>query len=257
MVTKMITGFESFKRWFSEYSEQYAIIGGTACDLLMSEEGMDFRATRDIDMVLIVESLTPQFGERFWSYIRDAGYEHRNKSTGEPQFYRFTNPKSRDYPYMIELFSRRADAIALSDDAVLTPLPLDHEISSLSAILLDDAYYQFLRKGKTIIDGIPILDAMHLIPFKAKAWLDLRQRKEAGAKVDSKNIRKHKNDVIRLSMLLRENDTLDLPQAIRNDMKGFLSAMREESIDLKALGIRGTSQEEITGRLLTAYILDK
>ena len=61
----MVTGFESFKRWFSEYSEQYAIIGGTACDLLMSEEGMDFRATRDIDMVLIVESLTPQFGERF------------------------------------------------------------------------------------------------------------------------------------------------------------------------------------------------
>ena len=36
----MVTGFESFKRWFSEYSEQYAIIGGTACDLLMSEEGM-------------------------------------------------------------------------------------------------------------------------------------------------------------------------------------------------------------------------
>lgn len=215
----MVTGFESFKRWFSEYSEQYTIIGGTACDLLMSEEGMDFRATRDIDMVLIVESLTPQFGERFWSYIRDAGYEHRNKSTGEPQFYRFTNPKSRDYPYMIELFSRRANAIVLSDDAVLTPLPLDHEISSLSAILLDDAYYQFLREGKTTIDGIPILDAMHLIPFKAKAWLDLRQRKEAGAKVDSKNIRKHKNDVIRLSMLLRENDALDLPQAIRNDMK--------------------------------------
>lgn len=153
MVTKMVTGFESFKRWFSEYSEQYTIIGGTACDLLMSEEGMDFRATRDIDMVLIVESLTPQFGERFWSYIRDAGYEHRNKSTGEPQFYRFTNPKSRDYPYMIELFSRRANAIVLSDDAVLTPLPLDHEISSLSAILLDEAYYQFLREGKTTIDG--------------------------------------------------------------------------------------------------------
>lgn len=63
--------------------------------------------------------------------------------------------------------------------------------------------------------------------------------------------------MIRLSMLLRENDMLDLPQAIRNDMKGFLSAMREESIDLKALGIRGTSQEKITGRLLTAYILDK
>ena len=71
----MVTGFESFKRWFSEYSEQYAIIGGTACDLLMSEEGMDFRATRDIDMVLIVESLTPQFGERFWSETQGTSIE--------------------------------------------------------------------------------------------------------------------------------------------------------------------------------------
>lgn len=86
MVTKMVTGFESFKRWFSEYSEQYAIIGGTACDLLMSEEGMDFRATRDIDMVLIVESLTPQFGERFWSYIRDAGYEQEIKVLANRSF---------------------------------------------------------------------------------------------------------------------------------------------------------------------------
>lgn len=180
-----------------------------------------------------------------------------NKSTGEPQFYRFTKPKSRDYPYMIELFSRRADAIALSGDPVLTPLPLDHEISSLSAILLDDEYYQFLRKGKVMIDSVPILDAIYLIPFKAKAWLDLRQRKETGAKVDSKNIRKHKNDVIRLSMLLTENDMLDLPQAIRKDMQDVLAAMCEDPIDFKTLGIRGLSQEKIMERLLAAYSLNK
>ena len=83
---------------------------------------------------------------------------------------------------------------------------------------------------------------MHLIPFKAKAWLDLRQRKETGAKVDSKTIRKHKNDVIRLSMLLTEKDTLDLPQSIRKDMVDFLAAMNEEPIDLKTLGIRNLSQ---------------
>ena len=48
----MVTGLESFWRWFAEYTEQYTIIGGTACDLLMSEDGLDFRATRDIDMVM-------------------------------------------------------------------------------------------------------------------------------------------------------------------------------------------------------------
>lgn len=33
----MVMGVESFRQWFAEYTEQYTIIGGTACDLLMSE----------------------------------------------------------------------------------------------------------------------------------------------------------------------------------------------------------------------------
>ena len=155
----MVSGVESFRKWFAEYTDQYTIIGGTACDLLMSEDGLDFRATRDIDMVLIVESLTPEFGRRLWEYVKAAGYEHRNKSTGEPQFYRFSKPSSREYPYMIELFSGRVDAIELPEDAVLTPLPLDDEISSLSAILMDADYYQFLREGKVVLNDIPVLDA--------------------------------------------------------------------------------------------------
>lgn len=34
----MVTGIDSFKEWFKGYEEQYAIIGGTACDILMTEE---------------------------------------------------------------------------------------------------------------------------------------------------------------------------------------------------------------------------
>ena len=40
----MVTGIDSFKEWFKGSEEQYAIIGGTACDILMTEEGLDFRA---------------------------------------------------------------------------------------------------------------------------------------------------------------------------------------------------------------------
>ena len=50
----MVRGIESFRDWFHDYEDQYVIIGGTACDLLMTEEGLDFRATKDIDMVLIM-----------------------------------------------------------------------------------------------------------------------------------------------------------------------------------------------------------
>lgn len=233
----MVTGIDRFRDWFRGYEEQYAIIGGTACDLLMSEEGMDFRATKDIDLVLIVEAITPDFGKQFWQFIKDAGYEHRNKSTGLPQFYRFSRPTSGGYPFMIELFSRRAEAINLLEEAVLTPLPMDDDISSLSAILLDEDYYQLVRSGTTVVDGINVLDAAYLIPFKAKAWLDLTQKKAAGQSVDSKNIRKHKNDVFRLSALLTQQTRVVVSDSVLADLHAFLTAMQEEAVDMKQLGL--------------------
>lgn len=45
----MVRGIESFKKWFQGYEDQYVIIGGTACDLLMNEGGLEFRATKDIE----------------------------------------------------------------------------------------------------------------------------------------------------------------------------------------------------------------
>lgn len=173
----MVAGIESFKNWFEGYENEYVIIGGTACSLYVEEEGLDFRATKDIDMVLIVEAVTPEFGQQFWNYIKEADYQYMNKSTGEPQFYRFNNPKSKDYPVMIELFSRRIESLQVDEDSRLTPLSFDENISSLSAILLNEEYYEFLKNGRMIIDGIPILAPTYIIPFKAKAWLDLSERK--------------------------------------------------------------------------------
>lgn len=52
----MVNGFLKFKEKFQGYENQYVIIGGTACDLIMENEELPFRATKDIDIVLIVES---------------------------------------------------------------------------------------------------------------------------------------------------------------------------------------------------------
>ena len=38
----MVTGFTKFKKAFSGFENQYIVIGGTACDLLMEEEGLNF-----------------------------------------------------------------------------------------------------------------------------------------------------------------------------------------------------------------------
>lgn len=251
----MVRGIESFREWFRGYENQYVIIGGTACDLLMTEEGLGFRATKDIDLVLIIESIDAAFGSRFWEYVTAAGYEHRNKSTGKPQFYRFINPRSREYPTMIELFTRKPEAVILPEHAVLSPLPMEEDISSLSAILLDDDYYEFLRQGRVSVSGVTVLSAPYLIPFKAKAWLDLSRRKEDGEQIDSKNIRKHKNDVFRLTELLDRNmgSLSYLSDVIKCDMREFTNRMQAENVDLKQIGIIGKSKEAILEELINIY----
>lgn len=249
----MVTGFESFRTWFQGYEEQYTIIGGTACDLLMSNEDFDFRATKDIDLVLLIEALTADFGQHFWQYIKSGGYQHCNKSTGESQFYRFTQPSQPGYPYMIELFSRKQDLIFLPEDAVLTPIPIDDSVSSLSAILLDDAYYNLLRGGITTLNGVSVLDAGYIIPFKAKAWLDLTARKQRGESVDSKTIRKHKNDVFRLSVLLKADTKILLNLVVYQDMMEFIQKMEMEPVDTKQLGIINRDKQDVLNMLRETY----
>lgn len=78
---------------------------------------------------------------------------------------------------MIELFSRRQ--FKLNELNGLTPIHIDDEVSSLSAILLDDDYYQILLEGKIVERGLSVLRPEYLILFKAKACLDLRARNSA------------------------------------------------------------------------------
>ena len=156
---------------------------------------------------------------------------------------------------MIELFSRKPDAIILPEDAALTPLPIGEDISSLSAILLNDDYYDFLKQGRVRVSEVTVLDTPYMIPFKAKAWLDLSQRKASGETVDSKNIRKHKNDVFRLAELLDQNQEplSDIPATVKNDMLTFLKRMVSEDVDLKQLGIKGKTKESVLDQLRDIY----
>lgn len=249
----MVPGLSSFRIAFKSFEKQYTIIGGTACDLLMEEVDLDFRATKDLDIVLIVEALTTEFVNKFWEYVKEAEYEHRNKSTGEVEFYRFSNPRNNSYPKMIELFSRKPDMIKLPENTVLTPLPVDDELSSLSAILLNESYYNFLLSGRIVIEGVSILNSTHLIPFKAKAWLDLTNKRQAGSPVDSKNIRKHRNDVFRLALLLTESQKVYLPEELYADMDIFLAKMNDEDIKLKDLGMPNLEKEDVLQLLRNIY----
>lgn len=55
--------------YFAGLENQYVVVGGTACSVLFDDAGAEFRATKDIDMVLIVEALTKEFAEKFFQFV--------------------------------------------------------------------------------------------------------------------------------------------------------------------------------------------
>ena len=243
----MIKGIEIFRDAFSGFADSYILIGGAACDIQLEQAGVPFRVTRDLDVVLCVESLTPEFGRAFWRFIREGGYQIQQRAMGEKKFYRFRDPATPDYPFMLELFSRDPLNFEIARNSVLTPIPMEEEVSSLSAILLNDEYYRFIRAHKTRADSVSLLSGEALIVLKAKAWLDLSARKNAGEPIDSKDIKKHKNDVFRLFVSLPGDAAVALPPEIEQDMRLFLSRIQDEEIDLKALRIKGRKAEILAG----------
>ncbi len=249
----MVQGLDKFKEYFGDYTGQYVFIGGTACDILLDDLGAPFRATKDLDMVLLIEALDEEFGNTFWKFIEDGGYQHKQKSTGEDQFYRFSKPIRTDFPAMIELFSRKSEKIKLHFDSLLTPIHISDNITSLSAILLNDAYYELLIQGKEVIDGVSVLSIEYILLFKMKAWMDLLDKKNNGEHINSKDITKHKNDIFRLLIYILPFVKVEINDEVHEDLIKFTDMILKEKVDLKKLGIRNVSFNELIDRIKIIY----
>jgi len=224
----------------------------------MEEVGLDFRATKDLDIVLCVETLDSEFVGAFWDFVKKGGYQHRQKSTGKKLFYRFYKPKDPTFPWMLELFSRIPDALSLQDDAHLTPISVNGEVSSLSAILLDDAYYRFIHESKRESGGFSVVPPETLVPMKARAWLDLVGMRAEGQKVDEKDIKKHKNDVFRLFQVIAPETRVVLPDSIGTDLQKFLEAVEADPPQsLKPFGLGNSKADKVIGTLRAIYGLSE
>ena len=245
-------GIDKFRERFAGHEGEYVLIGGGACDLLFGETGQDFRATKGLDLVLLVEALTPEFGRVFWDFVREGGYENRQKSGGETQFYRFSKPKDPAFPTMLELFAR-TDIDLRDAESGLMPIHIDDEVSSLSAILLDEEYYRLLIENRTSAGG-GALSVEGLIPFKAKAWLDLSARQAGRQAVDEKNVKKHRNDVCRLATLLAGDERPAMSDGVRTDMRRFMETYESDPVDPKALKIKGVGAQQVVEVLKSVYL---
>jgi len=250
----MVIGLDVWQAHFKDFPDRYVLVGGVACDLLMVDAGLPFRATKDLDVVLLVEVLDAAFAQAFWAFVEAGGYERGEKGEGG-NLYRFAKPSAAGYPSMIELFSRAPEGFDLGENSRLTPLPIDEMVTSLSAILLDEGYYALLKANLRELGGLPLLHEAALIPFKARAYLDLSRRKAAGEKVDSGDVKKHRNDVFRLLQLLPADGVLELPETIAADMQAFLAAVAGDgTFKPSDIGLQ-LSRDAALARLLSAYRL--
>jgi hypothetical protein len=122
-----------------------------------------FRATKDIDLVLIIEALDACFVKQFRKFIQEGNYHQTQVEGKERKYYRFANPANENFPVLIELFSKRPNVIREIEGIHLTPIPVEEDLSSLSAILMDDEYYKFTIDNIQQVDDLSVASAEVLI----------------------------------------------------------------------------------------------
>ena len=121
-----------------------------------------------------------------------------NFNTFKRKYYRFVKPENKEFPFQLELFARTPDKLDIDEGVHLTPIPTDDDLSSLSAILMNEDYYSYTVQHSMEHNGIKIADTSSLIVLKTRAFLVWTQKRADGIQGVKKHIKKHKNDVFRL-----------------------------------------------------------
>lgn len=202
-------GFDHFCNYLTGLENLYVIIGGGAASILMEDEGLEFRATKDVDLVVL--SRSDELNTRILSYVNDGGYKTKEATEGSPRYYRFREPTKKDCPALIEVFARNELNLDLQDGQYIIPIH-DDAVERLSAILLDDEYFEIIQRNLvTSQSGIPLINALANICLKACAHRELFDRKAGGDKnVDEKSIQKHLKDIWRIAVILTGDEEITL-----------------------------------------------
>jgi len=222
----------------------------------LASQSLEFRATKDMDIVLVVEALDATFVKRFWEFIEGGKYQAREKTAGERELHRFHKPQDESYPVMLEIFSRKPSGIELGAGQQIVPVKFDEGSTSLSAILLDDAYYKLIIEQHNEEQNLPFANPAALIPLKARAWLDLSTRVKQGEKVEGRDISKHRTDVFRIAATLPGGAGPSVPDSIKADLRAFLAAFPVDHNDWPAVlaGLKTTIPGNVKPGVLTEAI---
>lgn len=251
-------GFEHFCTYLQGLEQHCVIIGGGAATILMSDDGLEFRSTKDVDLLII--SRSDELNSRICSYLKNNDYKTREATQNAPRYYRFSNPTSRECPRIIEVFAGNELNLDLADGQHIIPISNTHTTERLSAILLDDEYFELIKQNRFIsAGGVPIINAIANICLKARAHRDLHERRERGdTSIDRRDIQKHLSDIWRLAINLKDSDAVaidgqplkDIEAAIRK-----LEALPKDQFKQVMANNPGMSFEAIMATLKKTFLL--
>lgn len=265
---------EHFRQALNGHEDAYILIGGAACSLWYADREPSFRATGDLDIVLIVEALSEEFIETFKTYILQSGYVVREKALLDNKparvMYRFSKPSDAKAPPQLELLSKKGDLLRLDQDQKICPVKMGDIYTGLSCIMMDDVYYQFLLGGNSKEKGIPCALPSTLAVLKIKAVLNLLHQYETrgtlpqGSNESMTNIRKHRNDIFFLLTGLSGEGYISLPDSIASDIREFRTSLPADSLDwqgilahLQKMRKIASTPEELTDLLNQAFHLNE
>ena len=222
----MVTGLETFREYFQNFSKDYVVIGGIACELALESRGLDFRPTSDFDIVIVAGNSTHGFGLKLKQFIHDGKYKAKlRKSTGDPTFFCFLDPEEDSFPSKLELATGKP-----FDDWKWDFAPLDagDARSSLSAILFETDFYRFILDNAVVVHGISTMRLEGLIPLKCLAFLELSRRDNPSEKILA-NVEKHRQDIFRLADALPDG-SFPLPEKVASTTAEALARIAEKPL---------------------------
>ena len=222
--------------YMQDYQDDYILIGGNACALQFEAIGATFRATEDLDIVLVTESTKPEFYAHLSDFLETYGYDGKrfNGSNQGGSAYRFTLPdtsRGKGLPVQIELFARKPEYFdeAQSTKLYITLIEAGAGISNFSAILLDDETYHFILSSRVVVNGVTTVNLPCLLGLKSVAWHNNQALKDAGENISDETIFKHPADMLRIVSVL-EGDEVHYPASIYDALQQSRALLQDENV---------------------------
>jgi hypothetical protein len=80
----MVRGLDLFRERFRNFEGAFILIGGAACDEWFSAQGLTFRATKDLDLVLIIEVVDASFVAALRAFIAEGNLARNSPGASGP-----------------------------------------------------------------------------------------------------------------------------------------------------------------------------